>query len=189
MRSNCYAADFIPIRLVISIAIIGAIVVLVFFGYKTMSISLDEGQVEQSCKQLESKLYSMISSGEPRDVDETNSGDGTMRIHLFNLPDSLIFLGIGIDPDPGNNGSLKTGLTDDGNVIFYKVSGGSKRSIWLDTSFKFREGNFDGGKWSINKDEQGYIIKKGGITSLKFELVEKNGENFVLILANDGINI
>jgi hypothetical protein len=183
------ASEMIPIRLIISIAIMAAIAFMLAVGYNNLSITLSENQIENQYITLESKLYTMLASGVTRDVDELNAGDGTMRTHTFDLPDNVVYLAFGIDPDPNNNGELITGLTDDGSAVFYKVSNGNKHVIWLSgDDFRFREGNNTNGKWIINNDEQGFILRNSGKTTLTFELVQKNHEKYVLILANDNIN-
>jgi hypothetical protein len=180
-----FAADMIPTRLIVSIAIIAAITLLVAFGYRVLSINSAENKVEQDCRGLESELFSMIASGVARDADDMNADDGTMRSYSFNLPDSLIYLSFGVDPDPDNNGKLGTGLTVNGSVIFYMVDGGSKKAVWLDERFKFREGLLNSNTWVINGDGQGYIKQGGGKSTLIFELVKQNNESFILIHGTD----
>ena len=186
-KMNDIAADIIPIRLIISIAIVAAIMAMVAFGYMNLSVVLSENQIENDCRTLESKLQTMVASGVARDVYETNAAEGTKRVHTFDLPDNLNYVAFGVDPDPNNDGILETGLTENGAVIFYKVDGGSKKVIWLDDDFKLREGNHDGEKWIIDGDGQGYIIKSPGRTTLKFEYVEKSHSAYILIQSNDGI--
>ena len=137
-----YATDMIPIRLLISIAVVSAITLMVFFGFLNLSVIISENQIENDCRELESKIYTMIKSGVPRDVDEVGAGDGTKRVQVFSLPDNLVFLSFGVDPDENNDGILETGLTENGAVIFFRVQGGSKHVIWLDEDIRFREGIF-----------------------------------------------
>jgi len=180
-----FAADMIPTRLIISIAIIAAITLLIAFGYRVLSINSAENKVEQDCRGLESELFSMVASGVARDVDDMNADDGTIRSFSFNLPESLVYLSFGVDPDPDNNGKLETGLTVNGSVMFYMVDGGSKKAVWLNQNFKFREGILNSNKWIINGDGQGYIIQGGGKSTLIFELVSQKNESFILIHGTD----
>jgi len=187
-KSDEFASEMIPIRLLISIAIISAIAIMVTIGYNNLNVVFAENNIENECRSLESELCTMTGSGAARDLDEIEAGDGTKRFHTFNLPSNIVYLSFGVDPDPENNGVLRTGLTCNGSVIFYKVQGGSKHAIWFsDERFRFREGKNTGGKWVINGDGQGFIIKNSGKTSLVFELVKRNSETFVLIQANDVI--
>ncbi len=186
-KINCYAAEMIPVRLIMSIAIVSAIILMTFFGFLNLKIFLSENQIRSDCKELESKLYTLIESGVARDVDETGAGGGTKRIHTFNLPENIVFLSFGCDPDENNDGILQTGLTEEGAVIYYKVSGGSKHVIWLDKDFRFREGKFENNKWIINGVGEGLIIDNSGELVLNFELVEKNLRKYILIHSNDAI--
>ena len=80
-------------------------------------------------------------------------------------------------------------LTENGSAIFYRVSGGSKHVLWLtQDEYRFREGKYIDGKWVINGDGQGFIITSGGVTTLTFELVQKNHEIYILIQATDTID-
>ncbi len=182
-----FAVETIPTRLIVTIAIISVIALLVFFGYKSFSVTNSENQVETYCKELESKLASMLASGETRDIDEVDASMGTIRSQSFTLPDNILFLSFGVDPDPDNAGGLETGLTGEGNVIFYRVEGGNKKSVWLNEDFKFREGLYKNDKWTINEENEGFIINDSGKITLSFEYIEKNGERFILIHANDSI--
>ncbi|MCX6667750.1 MAG: hypothetical protein NTV74_05875 [Euryarchaeota archaeon] len=186
-KSDNIASEMIPIRLIISITVIAAIAVIIAIAYNNLSLTLAENQIENDCRILESELYTMVSSGIARDVDDINAGEGTKRIHAFDLPGNLIYLAFGVDPDPNNCGTLKTGLTEAGSVIFYSVGGGSKHVIWLSDELKFREGNYTDNKWIINGDGQGFIINRGGKTTLVFEFVQKNDERYILIQNNDRI--
>ena len=181
------AADMIPIRLIISIAIVAAITAMLAFGYINLRIVLSENHIENECRSLESKFQTMIASGVARNVNELNAAEGTKRVHSFDLPDNLIYLSFGVDPDPDNNGILETGLTDNGAVIFYKIQGGSKKVIWLDDDFKIREGEFDGDKWIIKGLGEGFIIQSPGGSTLNFEYVERMNNYYILIQSTDKI--
>jgi len=113
-----------------------------------------------------------------REVQETKE---------FNLPNELVYLGFGVDPDSNNDGDLESGLTSNGSCIFYKVEGMSKKVIWLDDDIKFREGESESGRWKIKYPEQGFVIKDGGKIKLSFELVKDFYDEYVLILAEDDI--
>jgi len=187
-KTDEFASEMIPIRLIISIAVISAIAVMLTIGYNNLNVVFAENNVENECRSLESELYTMISSGVARDLDEIETSDGTKRIHTFSITDNIVYLSFGVDPDPENDGILKTGLTCNGSVIFYKVQGGSKHAMWLsEDNFRFREGRYVENKWIVNGDGQGFIIRNGGETSLVFELVKQDSEKLILIHCNDGI--
>lgn len=185
------AVDFLPMRIIVSIAIITAITGLTAYGLYSASINNSENQIDQQCKELISSLSSMAARGEPRDNSNINDGIGSIRVKEFNLPNNLLYLSFGVDPDPNNDGKLKTGLTEEGNVIFYRVEGGSKKTIWLDEHIKFREGVYIEifGGWFLIPGlihPTGHIIEEGGTTSITFEYIILNNESYVLIQSDDG---
>jgi hypothetical protein len=185
-QMNANAVEMIPVRLIISIAIISAIAVMMIFASSSLRILLAEHQVEQECQLLESTLSTMVGSGVPRDVDEASAAQGTKRVQTFTLPDSLLYLSFGGDPDSLNTGMLKPGLIEGGSAIFYRVDGGSKQVIWLPKEiYKFREGTYVDNKWVINGTGQSYIVQSGGKITLVFERVQKNHVIYILIYGTD----
>jgi hypothetical protein len=188
-RENTDAVEQIPIRFIMSIAILAAILILVLIASNNLRALLAEHQVEEECRILESSLSTMIGSGVPRDVDEVNAAEGTKRIQTFVLPDSLIYLSFGGDPETMNTDGVKTGLTDDGAVICYKVQGGSKKMIWLPAeTYKFREGTYMDNRWVINGDGYSYVTRTGGKITLTFERVTKNHQFYILVHGIGGID-
>jgi len=189
-KMNADAVEMIPIRLIISLAIISAIVVMMVFASSSLRILLAEHQVEQECRLLESTLSTMVGSGVPRDVDEASAAEGTKRVQTFTLPDSLLYLSFSGDPDSLNTGVLKPGLIEGGAAIFYQVEGGSKQVIWLPKeTYKFREGTYVDNKWVINGAGQSFIVHSGGKITLVFERVQKNHVIYILIHGTDESNV
>jgi len=183
------AADQLPIRLMMSLAIVAVIVVLIAGASGAMRTFLAEQQVETQCRLIEASLSTMVGSGAVRDVDDLNAPQGTKRVQSISLPDSLIYLSFGGDADPLNTGVFSSGLVEDGAVIFYRVQGGSKQVIWLPKeTFKFREGIFIDNRWGVNGAGQSFIIHTGGTLSLVFERVQKNHRSYILVHNTDDID-
>ncbi len=187
-RMNTAGVEMISIRLLISIIVITAIMLLVAIAFFHLRISLAEHQVEQECRLIQSALSTMVASGVARDVDAVDAPEGTLRIQTMMLPDTLVYLSFGGNPDPLNTGDLDPTLTEDGSVIFYKVQGGTTQVIWLPKdTYKFREGLSHGNTWTMNMTEESFIIRHGGTITLEFELVQQHHVYYILIHANDGI--
>lgn len=181
-------ATFIPMRALMSIVVAGIIVALAFVGIQYVTKIWAEKQVEEECNNLVSSISTMVASGNARDVLNPQDSQGDSRNIKLNLPSKLVYLGLGVNPDPDNNGVLESGLTANGSCIFYKTEGMSRGVIWLDDNIKFREGIEDNGRWVINEPQQGFIIRGGGKYHITFELVEDGyGDRYVLVLSNDGL--
>jgi hypothetical protein len=183
------ATDMIPIRFIISIAIIAVVLILVTVASESLRISLAEHQIEDECRLLQSTLSTLIASGVARDVDANDVAGGTQRIQTITLPDSLLFLSFGGCPDSINSGEGRSTVAEDGAALFYKVQGGSTHVIWFPKEiYKFRRRTLRNNTWVINETAESYTICQSGTTTLVFELVQKNHVNYILIHANDRIN-
>ena len=186
-RVDTTATEMIPIRMIISIAVVAAIAVMVAIGFQNLQITASEHELENECRTLQSSLYTLISGGVARDLDEGEAPSGTTRVQTFTLPNNLIYLAFGVDPNPKNDGRLITGLTNSGNVIAYQVSSGGKQVFWLSQDMlPFREGYFHDNRWDVHED-QGFILTTSGTTTLVFELVKRNHIQYILIHATDTI--
>lgn len=174
------AADTLPIRLIISISFIAAFLLFLSIGLRNIQYVLEEYELEQRCSIIQSELYSMITSGIPRDLDDPDSKDGSKRIHTLHLPDDIIFLAFGVDPDTMDN------LTDNGCLIVYKLSNGFKKMIWLHDNIYLRAGVYDNGRWILS--QKGFILNENGDTTLTFELVEKNNIEYILIYTSENLS-
>lgn len=182
------AAEMLPVRLVISVAMIAAVLLLLVGASGTLRIFLAEQQVERQCLLLESSLATMVANGVFRDVDECSTAEGTKRVHTLILPDSLIYLSFGGDPDLLHTNGDTSGFVEEQPVIFYQVQGGSKKVLWLpNKTYSFREGTLVDSRWVINGTSQSYIVQGGGTTTLVFECVQKNHIPYILIYRIDGL--
>lgn len=189
-RFDSQGAEMIPIRLLISCSIISVIVLLVGYGISTVSISTSEHQIEEECQMLQALLSTMIESGVPRDIELSTAIDGTKRIYTFSLPNSLMYVSFGGDPDENNDGVLIPQLMEQGNAIVFKVQGGSKHILWLPhEKYRFREGTYIDSRWTIKIPEQSFIIRTGGRTTLVFEEVHYHQNTNILIHACDDIEM
>lgn len=181
---DCYAAEMIPIRLIISISLIAAIMLLATMGLHSAQITQSEHQLENQINQLKAELFTLLKSGSCRDIDIPGAPLGTTREIELSLPENLCYLSFGVDPDSDNNGHLETGLTDEGRVICYQIDGGSKHIEWLDDEFMFREGFMDDTQWMTS--DNGYIIDTSGKVSFLVEFVKHQEKQILLIHAQDG---
>jgi hypothetical protein len=188
MRGND-AVDQLPIRLLMSLAIIAAVVLIIGGASGWMRTFLAEQQIENQCRMLEASLLTMVHAGASRDVDDPLAVEGAKRVQQFTLPDSVVFLSFGGNPDPTGQGYFSSELVEDGAAIFYRVQGGSTHVLWLPKeSFQFREGLCVDTHWIVHDAGQSFIIHQAGQYVLVFEHVQKNHEQFILIHNTDDID-
>lgn len=176
------AVEMLPVRLMMSSAMIVAIVILIGVASGNLQVFLAEHDVEGACRSLQASLCTMVVDGAFRDVDDPSSPEGTKRIHTLHLPDSMVYLSFGGDPDPANDGSRTSALLENGAVIVSKVQGGSKKILWLPLeTYKFRRGRYVDDRWVIDGQGSSVIITTGGTITLVFECVQKQHQKYILI--------
>jgi len=120
--------------------------------------------------------------------------NGKQRCFSPVLPERLEYLSFGVDPDPDNNGILndtQPGLvTDNGDVIYYKLIGDGKRLVKLKDSVHIREGELVDGRWlprSVDGLGQAVVLT-GGSQSVTFELVYDRGTTYTLSHLTDSLD-
>lgn len=181
--------EFIPLRVLISLAVGAGIVAVAYVGLRSALHTAAETQVERECNEVLSHLSTMVASGDARDITDMDMTQGDTRSVVMDIPDEVVFLGFGIDPDPNNDGVLSSGLTANGSCIFFKTEGRGKQVIWDVGNIRFREGKYKNDRWVPNDPPQGFIIQKGGTHHLTFELVQDiDGTTYVLIWAQDELS-
>lgn len=184
-KRSIAAAEMLPVRLMMSLAIIAAIMILIGIAAGNLQVFLAEHDVETACRFLHASLCTMVVDGAFRDVDDRSSPEGTKRIYTFTLPDSLLYLSFGGDPDPTDNGSRSSVLLQDGAVFVYRVEGGNKKILWLPIeTYKFRLGRYMNDQWVIDGQGNSVIITKGGTITLVFECIQKHHQKFILVYWN-----
>jgi type II secretory pathway pseudopilin PulG len=185
--------DTLPLKLVVYLILVGVIIAIAAIGLKNAGPQMDEALMQRQMGELKSSFQQM-QSGYARDLVDPYAPTGNVRNFDMELPDSLEYICFGVDPDPDNNGILTDtppGLeTDDGNVIYYKLTGGSKTLVKLDSSIHLREGVFSGGLWAPNVVDglQQALVIRGGSQSVTFELAYDRGDVYTLSHLTDDVD-
>ncbi len=180
---------FLTVRVVLSIVVVATITGIFYIGVKNVMPTIEEGKVKKQVEELDSIFHQMVV-GDARDValqQDYKTEYGERHTYKFDLPSRLIYLGIGTDPDPNNDGKYQCKLTENGNVIVYKIDGRGKRIYWLDDDIKIRMGEYRNNNWLIKKPEEGLVITHGGKYEITFELVKYHDEKYILIYANNSV--
>ncbi len=185
--------DTVPLKLVVYLILVGVIIAIAAIGLKNAGPQMDAALMERQMGEFKSS-FKQMQSGYARDISDPYAPTGNIRNFDMVLPDSLEYISFGVDPDPDNNGILTDtppGLeTDDGNVIFYKLMGGSKTLIKLDDSVQLREGVLSGGRWAPNVVDglQQAMVIKGDSQSVTFELVYDRGDVYTMSHLTDDVD-
>jgi len=188
-----HGIDTIPLKLVVYLVLVGIIIALTAIGLKNAGPPMDGALMERQLGGVKSGIE-LMQSGYARDLSDPYAATGNIRSFDLVLPERLEYLSFGVDPDPDNNGILNDtppGLvTDNGDVIYYKLRGDGKRLIKLQDPVRIREGELVEGRWlSRSVDGLGQaVVLTSGSQSVTFELVYDRGTTYTLSHLTDNLN-
>jgi len=179
---------------VVYLTLVGIIIALTAIGLKNAGPPMDGALMERQLGEFQSGIEFM-QSGYARDLSDPYAPTGNIRSFDLVLPERLEYLSFGADPDPDNNGILTDTppdlVTDNGDVIYYKIRGDGKRLIKLRDSVHIREGELVNGRWlprSVDGLEQAVVLT-GGSQSVTFELVCDRGTTYTLSHLSDNLDV
>ena len=180
--------DTIPLKLVVYLALTGAVMVLIAVSWGNIMPFIEGADVDKQITNAALEITS-IKQGAARDIRDTRSADGSMCIVELSLPDNVRFVGFGVDPDPDANGNLTDlkWVVED-NTIVYQYSNGVKKRVFLNgETVQFKNGVQDvSGRWVIdanldvaNGHDAGVVLEGPVSGEFIFEMVF-DGEMYML---------
>lgn len=130
--SDTVAADTIPLKLVVYLGLLAAIVFLLAHAWSTASPVLQDTEIKAQARTASLSLLS-IQGGYARDPTDRYSPEGSMCTLIFSLPPSVRYISFGVDPDRECNGNL----TDsewvlENNTLIYQYKNGVKKRVLLE---------------------------------------------------------
>ena len=144
--------DTIPLKLVVYLALTGAVMVLIAVSWGNIMPVIEGADVDKQITDAALKITS-IKQGAARDIQDTCSADGSMCVVELSLPDNVRFVGFGVDPDPDANGNrTDSEWAVEDNTIVHQYSNGIKKRVFLNgDTIQFRKGVQDAsGRWVID---------------------------------------
>ena len=144
--------DTIPLKLVVYLALTGAVMLLIAVSWGNIMPVIQGADVDGQITDAALKIAS-VQQGATRDLLDQQSADGSMCVVELSLPDNVKFIGFGVDPDPDTNGNLTDSeWVVENNTIVYQYSNGVKKRVFLNGDIVlFRNGVQDeSGRWVID---------------------------------------
>lgn len=188
LASDTTAADTIPLKLVVYLGLLAAVLILVAQAWHTVNPVLEEAQIKAQIEAASLSIRS-IQEGYARDSAESHSPEGTMCTLKFSFPASVRYISFGVDPDPECNGQLSDSeWTLENNTIIYQYKNGVKKRLFLEgkpVHFIKGEQNSEG-TWMpsgslenslapLSLEKTGVVIEYPVSGEFLFELVMRNG--------------
>ncbi len=191
--SDTAAADTIPLKLVVYLGLLAAVLILVAQAWNTAGPVLGDAQIKSQAEAASLSIIS-IQEGYARDSAEIYSPEGTMCILKFSLPASVRYISFGVDPDPECNGQLNDSeWTLENNIIIYQYKNGVKKRLFLEGKpVHFIKGELDSeGRWTpeesretnqtqLSLEKAGVVIEYPVSGEFIFEMVTQNGIKYTM---------
>ncbi len=193
LLSDTRATDTIPLKLVVYLGLLAAVLLLISLAWENASPVLDDAEIEAQVEDAALSLRS-IQNGHARPLEEIYGSEGSMCILTLSLPDSVRYLSFGVDPDPECSGNLSDSEWKlENNTLIYQYKNGVKQRVLLEgEKVHFLKGApEEEGNWvpavSPENNETFSILKETGIVieypvsgEFGFELVSEDGVRYTM---------
>jgi hypothetical protein len=191
--SDTTAADTIPLKLVVYLALLAAVVLLLAQAWSIASPVLQDAEIKAQAESASLSLLS-IQGGYARNSADRYSPEGSMCTLEFSLPASVRYVSFGVDPDPECNGQLNDSeWTLVNNTIVYQHKNGVKKRIFLEgkpVHFVKGERNLEGiwipladqgnNQTHLALEKIGVIIEYPVSGEFSFEMVNLNNVRYTM---------
>jgi hypothetical protein len=191
--SNTVAADTIPLKLVVYLGLIAAVLILLAHAWNAAVPVLDDAEISNQAEAASMSILS-IQKGYARNSADNYSPEGSMCTLDFSLPDSVRYISFGVDPDPECNGNLSDSRwAMENNAIVYQYKNGVKKKVFLSgKSVHFVKGERNAkGIWIPTADPKnnesfsapektGIIIEYPVSGEFIFEMVDMNDVRYTM---------
>ena len=191
--SDTAAADTIPLKLVVYLALLATVVLLMAQAWSIASPVLEDAEIKAQAETASLSLIS-IQGGYARNSEDRHSPEGSMCTLTFSLPPSVRYISFGVDPDKECNGNLTNSeWVLESNTIIYQYKNGVKKRVFLDGNpihfikgMKNSEGiwvpagNQEGNETSLTLENTAVVIEDPVSGEFLFEMVTYNGTRYTM---------
>ncbi|HWQ49684.1 MAG TPA: hypothetical protein VN414_12225, partial [Methanosarcina sp.] len=189
LASDTTAADTIPLKLVVYLGLLAAVLILAAQAWHTVNPVMEEAQIKAQVEAASLSICS-IQEGYARDSAESHSPEGTMCILKFSFPTSVRYISFGVDPDPECNGQLHDSeWVLEKNTIIYQYKNGVKKRLFLEgKTVHFIKGEQNSeGTWMPSGSQDNsltpFFFEKTGVV-IEYPV---SGEFFLELVTQNGI--
>lgn len=191
--SDTVAADTIPLKLVVYLALLAAVVLLLAHAWSIASPVLQDAEIKSQAESASLSLLS-IQGGYARNSEDRHSPEGSMCTLTFSLPPSVRYIGFGVDPDRECNGNLTDSeWIPENNTLVYQYKSGVKKRVLLEGKpVHFIKGIQNSeGRWvpagSVGSNETFSVLESTAVVieypvsgEFLFEMVTHNGTRYTM---------
>lgn len=165
-----YAAMWIPIRLLISIAIITFFIGLVVIGSQLATETIQQNTLKTRLSEIKHGMETLYQHGDSRNLGEFSDTTGSKRVFSLTVPDCVSSVYFG---------KKRSEINDLKSSIRYFAQRETE-IVWLDSEIQLVSGKKINNLWQRNENNTGFQMKSGTY-SFTAELVCNNTMQFILI--------
>lgn len=169
-ESNTLAAMWIPIRLLISVAIISCFTAMVIIGSQQVSITREQNRFTQEINSIKQSLETLYRHGSCRNIHDILDTPGSKRVFTLYVPRSISSVYFG-----------RTLLESEeyASTIRYGFSQTSK-ILWMNAKICVYSAEYSENQWQPEKNHTGFQLSSGH-NQFTAELVCNNTNQFILL--------
>lgn len=191
--SDTMATDTIPLKLVVYLELLAAVLILLAQAWHTAIPILEDAAIKDQAETASLSIRS-IQGGYTRNPADTYSPEGSKCSLDFSFPASVRYISFGVDPDPECNGQLNdSNWTLEKNTIIYQYKNGVKKRVFLEgkpVHFVKGERNSEGiwipledkeeNETLLDLEKTGVIIEYPVSGEFLFEMVTRNSVRYTM---------
>ena len=177
--NNSFGSEMIPIRLIITISVITIISVFTVQGFNQYRLVRQEQMFTESLSIVQKNIEAMVRTGQPRDINDIHSSNGTKQVHQFLLPPIITNITFGYNPSISHQ---QQEFYQQNAITFFSQHSG-QQILWCDEQYSFIKGVYNNTKktWMPDDSHPMLHISGRGKVQLTFELITDGSSLFVLI--------
>ncbi|MEL4305460.1 hypothetical protein [Methanococcoides sp. LMO-2] len=176
--------DTIPLKMVVYLSITALVILLATAAWNNISPVVDDTDIDRQLEEAALKISS-IQHGYARDVSSKGT-DGSMCTVELSLPEHVMYVAFGVDPDPDGDGNISnTEWSVEDNIILCGYASGFKTRVLISgETVHFRKGaQEENGLWIFHESaypnsntSEGVMIEGPISGEFTFELVFDEGK-------------
>ena len=167
---NQYASMWIPIRLLISIAIISFFTGLVVIGSQIATDTIQKDQFTNQLTDFKQSIESLYQHGESRSINDPSTHPGSKRIFQITIPKTIPFVFIGKKAEESSElmSSIRFQTEKKTNMI------------WINAEIPLIQGIYKNDQFHPQKNQTGLELSPGSYC-ITAELVCDSTTQFILL--------
>lgn len=172
--ANNQAAMWIPVRLLISIAMISCFTTLVIIGSNHVRIVRDQDVFSQEISSIKQSLETLYRHGNCRNMNSVSDTPGSKQVFTLNVPETISMIYFGRKPAESKEYV---------STIRY-LSDQTTNMLFMSSDIQVISAEYREHRWQPNKNHTGFHLRSGK-NQFTAELVCDNSDQFIILYTSE----